>query len=400
MKNLIIAIVILLIITVGGFFVYYFIKNDTSPATIIKDANFFPLSGLRSDNDNSLLPGSTDIASDQPGSIADFSDDISVSNLILFKDNIGDNILVVDQTDGSVQLISPSGETEKIKLPTAAGVYESYITKKDDHFYIIRRTLDNFTTIRNTLTSFKTNPTNETTSQSEKELNETLIGDITSISVAPTQDQFFILEKFNDGLRGYTTKADLSGKKQIFESPLAIWQADWFNKNLIALQTKTSRFMPGSLYVLNITTGEMEKVLSGVLGLSAKWSPDSKKIIYSSITEGKLRLNLYERESKVSTKLPLATMAEKCAWTEDSVKVFCAVPNNLEDSLPDSWYQGEFTAEDSLWEINTVNAQVKTIFNLPSLGSIVDINQMVIGKDGSKIYFINRNNQSMQTITL
>ena len=51
--------------------------------------------------------------------------------------------------------------------------------------------------------------------------------------------------------------------------------------------------------------------------------------------------------------LPIASMTEKCVWSNDDSVIYCGVPVDLPSgaTYPDDWYQGAVHFSDRIWKI-------------------------------------------------
>ncbi|MEK7552898.1 MAG: hypothetical protein AAB505_02205, partial [Patescibacteria group bacterium] len=130
-------------------------------------------------------------------------------------------------------------------------------------------------------------------------------------ALSPEQDQLFVLEKTGQETIGLITDLKTQKQRLVFSSPFNQWLVSWPEKNTIVLQTKPAALAEGYLYFLNPKTGELKKIIGGLLGLSALVSPDGQKVLY---TDARLNTNLYDLKSNQLQPLAIATLPEKCFW--------------------------------------------------------------------------------------
>ena len=86
-------------------------------------------------------------------------------------------------------------------------------------------------------------------------------------------------------------------------------------------------------------------------------------------------------------------MAEKCVWNKLNTLIYCAVPKNTTfANFPDSWYQGEISFEDQIWEINLENQNTKLLLNpvLLNGGEEVDGIKLSLDKNEDYLLFVNK----------
>jgi len=142
---------------------------------------------------------------------------------------------------------------------------------------------------------------------------------------------------------------------------------EWPHPDYISLRTKASGLAEGFIYLLNIKTKALQKVLGGLNGLTGLWSPQGDKILFAYTNEhGKeLQLAVANKEGKIIKKLPLKTLPEKCVWSRNNRVIYCAVPQTIPENalLPDDFYKGLLDTSDNFWKINLETGE-KEFINL------------------------------------
>lgn len=134
-----------------------------------------------------------------------------------------------------------------------------------------------------------------------------------------------------------------------FTSPLSSVHAAFLDDGFL-LTTKASGLLDG--YAFSIANGRLTRLLGPLRGLVTLPSPSGSHILYNYINRGALALALFDTETRVTTALPVNTLAEKCVWRVDETAVYCAVPRALSGTLPDAWYQGAVVFSDRVWTID------------------------------------------------
>lgn len=188
----------------------------------------------------------------------------------------------------------------------------------------------------------------------------------------------------------------------VFLSPFSEWIPVFYNGVDTLLQTKASQNVPGFLYSFNIKTGDMQKIIGDIPGLTALPSPDKQRILYSKSTRGGVTLHSYNKKDSVTVDMPLYTLSEKCVWKNDNITVYCAVPDPLPSGqYPDSWYQGIISFSDNLWKINTTNGNVAALINPTTFGQKpMDMTNLTLSPTEDFIFFINKKNSSLWAFDL
>jgi len=172
----------------------------------------------------------------------------------------------------------------------------------------------------------------------------------------------------------------------------------WPKNNIISLASKPSGLTAGGLWTLNTAILGFTKLIGGLNGLEALWSPDGNNFIYSYTDQNGQNPKLVLYKKGIFKNLNnLATLVDKCAWAEDSINIYCAVPRSWPDSaiLPDDYYKNAFLTADDLWKINTETGEKNLISQAAG-----DISGLDVNPDNSSLIFISRNNGFLYQLDL
>lgn len=202
---------------------------------------------------------------------------------------------------------------------------------------------------------------------------------IVSIGVSPNKTSFVYVSPLQEGSAGFSVTTDGSGTRQLFRSPFTEWLPQWTTEGVF-MTSKPSSGVDGYLY--KITSGLFIKQLGNIDGLTTLLHPTEDSILYGESADGLISLSVYiNGESK---KLGLATLPEKCTWSDEYL--YCGSPTNIDRTLvyPDAWYQGQIQFNDTLWKIDTETGVLAELTNTPSL----DITQVEIKND--YLFFVNK----------
>ncbi|TRZ53162.1 hypothetical protein D4R99_01350 [bacterium] len=188
----------------------------------------------------------------------------------------------------------------------------------------------------------------------------------------------------------------------VFLSQFSEWLPVSFDGSAALLQTKASQKVPGYLYSFTIKTGNMQKIIGDIKGLTTLPSPDNQKILYSASTLGGVTLHLYNRKDSSTKDIPIQTLPEKCVWKKDNISIYCAVPNPLPSGeYPDGWYQGITSFEDNIWKIDATTGKAISIFVPRSLtNSPIDMTSMILSPSEDFLFFINKRDSSLWAFDL
>ncbi len=118
-------------------------------------------------------------------------------------------------------------------------------------------------------------------------------------------------------------------------------------------------------------------------------------------TAGKVVTNVLDMSVHAATVLPLATLAQKCAWTPDSRAVYCAVPSSLSGTLPDDWYQGAVSFSDRIWKID-LTTRVATLVVDPAqvANTKIDAVALTLDSQADVLVFMNKIDGSLWSYDL
>ena len=161
----------------------------------------------------------------------------------------------------------------------------------------------------------------------------------------------------------------------------------WVNKTTIAMTTLASTAADGYMYFLDPTTGDFEKILGPIRGLTTLTDPTANTVLYSQSTDAGFVTDTYSISTGTTQGLHIATLPAKCTW-ESSTNLICGVPQSIPSGqYPDNWYQGSVSFGDDLWSVNAING---TANNLLSPDQQFDIIDPGMSPDDQYFYFVNK----------
>ncbi|MBI3631220.1 MAG: PD40 domain-containing protein [Candidatus Sungbacteria bacterium] len=195
--------------------------------------------------------------------------------------------------------------------------------------------------------------------------------------------------------------ADSSGKnpKTILQTPLADAQMSWVSADKIALQTAPSGFAEGYLFAYSRNKNTLTRIAGPRYGLESRWSPDASVVLLSETKNGGRygSVSVYDPTKKASQTIDIATLAEKCAWT-DATTLYCAVPRDIPASitLPDDYLRGEFNPQDRIVQIDVKQNSITPVFDEGEF----DINDLAVTKDKNFLLFVSRTDGTLWSLKL
>lgn len=221
---------------------------------------------------------------------------------------------------------------------------------------------------------------------------EFLPENIKTISLSNDEKSLFYMNPVSGGVAGITYNFATKAKKQIFETPLTEWMANWGSDSKIDLTTKASGLVDGFSYLLDAKTGSFVKDVGSKKGLTTLLSPDGKKLLYSEYSNNQISTSVVDLVSNKVTSISPATLPEKCVWTKDSKKIYCAAAiKGVAFLYPDDWYKGKISFDDSLWVIDTNDMTGNIIYDFTAKsGQHIDAINLQLNSNENYLGFINK----------
>jgi len=226
-----------------------------------------------------------------------------------------------------------------------------------------------------------------------EEIGDTFSGaflpkNIDTITLNPAAPEVFYLLDTNPGVVGRLYSAETGTTEAFFASPISEWLASW-GGSTIFLSTKPSNGVLGFGYSVNPQTGVVAQILSNIPALTGL--PNSTgDVLVGSVSNNTTNISLYGQVSGVAEDLSAGnTLPEKCVWLDDA-RALCAIPNTPKQGLPDSWYQGIVSFNDSFWIISTDANLTDYLFDHTVTKEEVDAISLVANSNASLVAFVNK----------
>lgn len=175
---------------------------------------------------------------------------------------------------------------------------------------------------------------------------------------------------------------------------------EWPRSDRLSVRTKPSGLAQSVVYTIDLDNNDFQKVVEETYGLSALWSPQGDKILFSSTnTQGKnVSLKVADLGRQLTYDADVDTLPEKCVWSQDNRTVFCAVPGTIPSSavLPDDYYKKTVFFDDSLWRINLDTGEAVRLIE----STTYDMSDLQLPSLEDYLIFINRKDGLLYSLSL
>jgi len=402
MKKSTLFIIISVIVIIGLVGFYFFLQTQNESGNASKDKKFlgiFPLGedgengGVANDNtedtndleeldENSvmeepLIPRFRQISS---GKVSGFK--------VFEKEGASTTIMFIERDTGHIfKAQTDDLKVERISNTTIPKIREVFWFNNEDSLVI--RYLDAKDTIKSFVANIKKEEDGSYSLESEILPNNITSGD--------THNDLFVSvveDLSGSSIKTYNNNAE---ENLVLVSPLKEWLIDAWGTRSVSIQNKPSYIATSNLYFLNTTSGSLTKIISGIRGLTSKTSPDGSFVFYSSGGTNSLSSYVYDVEKEETISLSVSSLGDKCTW-DGLIKIYCGVPSSVNGRLPDDWYKGLVSFNDSIWSIDIESGIVKNILVPEEEGVSIDIIKPEVV--GDFLYFINKKDSSFWSLML
>lgn len=194
-----------------------------------------------------------------------------------------------------------------------------------------------------------------------------------------------------DGSSAAVSSPSGAGLRTLFTSPISALRVAFLGGNYLAT-TKASGKSDGYAFQVDAKSGAFTRLLGPLNSLTTLPSPLGNYILYSYLDRGRIALGVLDLSTHTATRLPLATLPEKCAWTSDSLSVYCGVPTTaLGNTEPDDWYQGVSSYSDRLWKIDLAGRVATLVIDPKQAGNVdIDMEGLALDRTNDVLIFTDK----------
>jgi hypothetical protein len=212
-------------------------------------------------------------------------------------------------------------------------------------------------------------------------------------AIAVKGTNLFSVYEHSSGAEGYTTLTSPVKEIRVFSSPLAGWNAEWINKDLLQLTTRPNSNYDGYVYTYNPITKRQTEILGPEVGLTAKINNKVTAVLYSQSLDNKLSFFIKNLTTGKSYQTSLPTLPEKCVFSTKNVMIaYCAVPRPLPTgTYPEDWYKGKVQFSDALVKFDLEKSSETPIINFKQEGGEdIDAINLSMNEKESFVVFQNK----------
>lgn len=225
---------------------------------------------------------------------------------------------------------------------------------------------------------------------------------IISAEFSPVEERLASLIRVNETYSLYTSNPDGTKAKTILSTKIKDFEVSWITKDIIALKTKASAFVPSLLQLISSSGADLGVISSERKGFDTAWNADGSEYLGLETDErGRGILFVENRTTYDRVTLADRTLPEKCIFSKKEKGVlYCAIPaeRSLDGIyLPDDWWQGKVQFEDAIWKIDLTKEGVSELI---LEGGGFDIMNPILSPNENYIFFVNKRDFSLWSYRL
>jgi hypothetical protein len=289
-------------------------------------------------------------------------------------------LMFVDRTTGYVYGHNvESGTTYQISNSTIPGVHDAYIWSGGDRIVVRYLSADRKTII----STLGTVPNVQEGHDAQPLANiTTLPNNISSIAVSPSGNTVSYIVPNDAGASIYTITS--KGTVHVADSPFAEWTLSYGGEQLYAT-TKASAYVQGT----TVSLPSFARIIGEKTGLTS--TPSSGGLVLHSMW-AKTGLSTFVTKGSSLVQFSIQTLSSKCAPSGTQYFI-CGVPKALpagDEGLPDDWYQGRASFDDTLMLLDSKTGNAFTAFAFDQKYAPFDVTSVGASAKGDLLSFIRK----------
>ena len=180
-------------------------------------------------------------------------------------------------------------------------------------------------------------------------------------------------------------------------------QMDWSPAGeIVATYREGIDFERQEVYPIGQSGGNIKSLVTDGRGFESSWSPQGDFVLYSVYnTNSAYKPTLYladmggDYTGSYKIDIGIHTWSDKCVFTGDSQKVYCAVPEELPE-LSGIFRELSDDVQDVFYEINLVTGSKRVI----AAPKDVNASGLQVSTDNSTLYFVNSMTGNLEEISI
>lgn len=239
---------------------------------------------------------------------------------------------------------------------------------------------------------------------------EFLPDDIIALSVAADGKDLFYLLKKGGEVAGSIVNLNTRTTKEIFRHSFGEWTPQLLNDDTVIITTKPSGSVPGFSYLYDPKTKALKRLIREKDGLTTLGNVAGSRVLYGENVAQNATLGVYSPSGFAGDEggvfyeqtLPLTTLPEKCAWQKDSIRILCgAFITAPRGSIPDRWYQGSISFNDTFWSVDTDTGEIVYLGDpKEETGQEFDVINPLIAKNEAYFVFTNKKDGTLWSMRI
>ncbi len=232
------------------------------------------------------------------------------------------------------------------------------------------------------------------------EAGEFLPDNIIDVSISPDGTKMFYLIKDSAGVKGFVRSFEETKTTQIWTSSYSEWISQWATPNTIFLTTKSSGYVDGAVFSLDVTKGTFKKILGGVRGLTTLVDPTGTRLLYGVNTDLGMKMGVLNITEKTVVDLNVNGLPEKCVWNKTGTLFYCAIPETFIGSpFPDVWYQGIASFNDRFVKGDPFSGGL-IYFADSNNDTLADATRLSLDESEKVLFFINKKDSTLWALSV
>lgn len=229
---------------------------------------------------------------------------------------------------------------------------------------------------------------------------------VTEAALSPDASEIVYLFEDRESNISNISSAAADGSKWKILQPYSADSIDlrWTNPFRFFVGEVPTSYDQTSLGSLSVSGDDAQTLVADAFGLTYKVSPDGNTILYTigSSRSDEVYLYVTDINGSFHTDLEIATMADKCAFAEDNVTVYCGVPQrgNLDFVVPDDYLEGNMVTNDSFYRINTQTGDKERLGGASEFGTVYDVFEPFVADSGRTVYFTRKQDGNLYALLI